>query len=147
MTKLCILPGCSTPVFGGSYCKHHQWWRKDKPIKTPKRTPIKKTIAKGSMLLGEIKKATLKDREFFLEIWNEREHVDFETGQPIYGDPLTLYFHHVLAKRPDAYPQFRYEKWNIVLVSWDTHTNCENHRWKILPKIAAYRDELIKKYT
>lgn len=109
---------------------------------------IQKISKKRSKTLGERKAQTLKDWEFFLEIWNEREHVDFETGQPIYGEPLNLYFHHVLPKRKNGgYPQYRYEKWNIIIISWDTHTNCENHQWKKVPRIAAYRDKLIKKYT
>jgi hypothetical protein len=109
---------------------------------------IIKISKKRRITLGEGINQTHKDWEFFLEIWNEREHVDFETGEPIYGEPLNLYFHHVLPKRKNGgYPQFRYKKWNIVIVSWDTHTNCENHQWKKVPRIAAYRDELIKKYT
>jgi hypothetical protein len=74
------------------------------------------------------------------EIWNEREHVDFETNEPILGEPLTLYFHHVLGK--SDYPEYRFKKWNIVLVSWDTHAQAEAHCK--LPKIDAYKNKLLK---
>lgn len=147
MPKYCEYKFCSKNAFGGGFCTNHQYLRTDKKPKPLKRTPIKKTSAKRATVLGERKAATLKDREFFLEIWNEREHVDFETCEPIYGEPLTLYFHHVLAKRPGEYPQYRYEKWNIIIVSWNTHTLAEGNQWKKIPKIAAYRDELLKKYT
>lgn len=149
MPKVCALHTCSNNVFGGGYCRNHQYLRTDKKPKPLKsKQPIrKKTSKKQQSSLGEQRELTRKDRLLWAEIWEERDHVDFETGKPIYGDPLTLYFHHVLPKRPDGgYPQYRYEKWNIILVSWDTHTLAENNQWKKIPKIAAYRDELIKKY-
>ena len=83
-----------------------------------------------------------KDWLFFLEIWNERTHICFETGEPIYGEPLTLYFHHVLEKA--IHKKYRYKKWNIVLVSHMTHSKCHNNI-DFAPKVKAYRDKLIKK--
>ena len=148
MPKTCDLHTCSNPVFGGHYCKNHQWLRTDKKPKTLKpKKAIRKTSKKQQSSLGERRELTRKDRLLWAEIWEERDHIDFETGQPICGEALTLYFHHVLGKRKTAYPQYRYEKWNIILVSWDTHTLAENSKWDKIPKIKAYRDELIKKYT
>jgi hypothetical protein len=83
----------------------------------------------------------------YLEIWEERQHVDFETGE-IIPFPLSYNFHHVLPKKPGpgGYPQFRHEKWNIVLVTWGTHSKAENNI-DLVPKIKAYREQLIKTYV
>jgi hypothetical protein len=81
------------------------------------------------------------DAEFMAEIWQERPHIDFETGEKLYGEPLKSYFHHVLEK--EQYPQFRYEKWNIVLVSVNTHSQCHTNM-DFCPKIKEYREKLIK---
>jgi hypothetical protein len=150
MAKTCQYEGCNNPVFSKGYCIYHQ--RKTgfplnrKPFST--RKSIRKVSKNQWTKLTDRSQLSAKDRLLWAEIWEEREHIDFETGEPIYGEPLTLYFHHILPKRKNGgYPQFRYEKWNIVIVSWDTHTNCENHNWKKVPRITAYRDELIKKYT
>jgi hypothetical protein len=148
MSKSCNFIGCKYRRFGGGYCKNHQYVRPlKKPKEIKKRKPIRKVSKNQQAILGERANLTKKDRLFFAEIWEERDHVDFETGAPIYGEPLTLYFHHVLAKRPTAYPQFRYEKWNIIIVNGDTHTLAEANKWKKIPKIAAYREDLLKKYT
>lgn len=70
----------------------------------------------------------------------ERPHVCFESGLPIHGKPLTLYFHHVLDKK--SYPEYRHCKWNIVLLHWDKHTNADN---KVhCPKVEKYRKHLLK---
>lgn len=93
--------------------------------------------------MREQRELTRKDRLLWAEIWEEREHLDFETDKPIYGEPLTLYFHHILGKK--KYPQFRYCKWNIVLVSWETHDKAERNL-DLVPKIKQYKKELLKKY-
>jgi hypothetical protein len=141
MPKVCKYESCSNNQFGGGFCQYHQWCRTDKKTKS-----IRKVSKNQSVILGERAKLTQKDRLLFAEIWNERPHIDFETGEPIYGEPLTLYFHHVLGKRKSAYPQFRYEKWNIILVSWETHTKAENNL-DLVPKIKAYTEQLKKQHT
>ena len=115
-----------------------------KKIRQPlKRTPIKKVSKKQQSILGERKLQSNDDKAFFSEIWEEREHVDFETNKPITGEPLTLYFHHVLPKALHRYKKYRYCKWNIVILSWETHTQAEGLLDK-LPKVKAYKEYLIK---
>lgn len=136
-------------------CKHPTCKGKCRRIKAPKKKPnqlkrtvIKKVSTKQGKKNRQKSKLTKKDRTFFQEIWEEREHIDFETDQPIFGEVASLYFHHVLPKRPKhlgGYPEFRYKKWNIVLVSWETHTKTENNI-DLTPKIKAYRDYLLKTY-
>ena len=64
-----------------------------------------------------------QDKQFYSEIWDEREHVCFETGVYLGSEPYTTMFHHVLPK--SKYPQFRHCKWNIVLLHPDVHNQVE----------------------
>jgi hypothetical protein len=142
MPKTCQYKECNNPVFSKGYCIYHQ---RKTGYSLNRTKSIRKVSKNQSVILGERAKLTQKDRLLFAEIWNERPHIDFETGEPIYGEPLTLYFHHVLGKRKTAYPQFRYEKWNIILVSWETHTKAEN-KLDLVPKIKEYTLKLKKQY-
>jgi len=131
----CTWPRCICKATG-IYCK-------SKPATGPKpkkaiarQTPKakKKKIDKGMLLET--------DGAFYLHIWQERPHVDYETGLPIYGEFSLLYFHHVLQKKP--FPQYRHCAWNIVLVSWETHGNADARNWKVCPKIGKLTLELEK---
>lgn len=130
---------CKHPTCSGDTCRRE---KKEKKRYALKRTSIRRMSKKRQQSLGEQRLMQEKDWEFFLEIWSERPHICYESGEPIYGEPLTLYFHHVLEK--DKYPKYRYKKWNIVLVSWAVHDNV--HRLSDLcPKIKEYQNQLIKK--
>lgn len=79
------------------------------------------------------------DMGYYQEIWNERNCVCFETGKPLGMEPLTLYFHHILPKA--KYPQYRYEKWNIVLLHPDAHSQAEIMLDKC-PRVKALTEHL-----
>jgi len=140
MPKVCAINGCNNPVFGKGFCKKHQYLRTDKKPRLLKRTPIRK-VSKTNKTLGERKLANKLDKEFFLEIWNSRPHVCFETGEYLGNEPLTVYFHHVLEKA--IYPEYRYCDWNIVLVTWEVHSKCHSNI-DHAPKVKAYRDKLLE---
>lgn len=156
MPKLCNYEKCKYPCFGGGFCKSHQWYRSKVnktpgPVTTTKKSYPKKikSVSKKQASKNRQKgKITKKDHLMYQEIWDERDHIDFETGQPIFGEALTLYFHHVLPKKPGpgGYPQFRHKKWNIVIISWETHSKAESNI-DLVPKIKAYRDELLTTYV
>lgn len=137
LNKNCSHPTCSDT------CRRVKAPKKAKP--TIKRTYIKKVSKKKAKENRQDLKITKKDKEMYAEIWEERAHVDFETGDLIMS-PSTLNFHHVLPKKEGAYPQFRHKKWNIVLVSWQTHTKAEANI-DLVPKIKTYRDHLLKTYV
>lgn len=150
MPKKCDFKKCKYNQFGGGYCLNHQWCRKDKKPKFLNkkqkflnRTPIRKKSKKQNQLLGERKLRTLKDREFYSEIWEEKEHRCFESDIWLGDEPLTLFFHHVLEKGIKKYAKYRHCKWNIVLVSWLVHDQVGKDIDKC-PKIKAYHDELLK---
>ena|SRR5271155_232711 len=154
MPKLCNHEGCKYKQFGGGFCRYHQRDRTDKKVsprnkstvaswklRTARQKPIRNVSRKGKIRQQQKAKLIEKDRLLWAAIWEERPHIDFETNEPIYGEPLTLYFHHILERR--NYPQYRYSKWNIVLVSWDTHAKAESDL-DLVPKIKAYRNKLLK---
>lgn len=144
MPKVCNYESCKYPQFGGGFCRNHQYLRTDrKPKKPSSRKPIRKVSKKHLKSLGGRKVLRQKDWLFYLGIWEEREHVCFETGQPILGEPLTVYFHHVLEKGIRRFAKYRHEKWNIVLITWATHDQVGIDIDRC-PKIKEYRDKLLK---
>lgn len=151
MPKTCNFESCNFNQFGGGYCPRHQWCRTDKkpkPLsnkgsKPLRKSPVRKVSKKQQKRLGEQKLTAETDRLFYAQIWEDREHIDYETGRPIYGELLTLYFHHVLPKAIRRYKKYRHCSWNIVLLSWATHTQAETLLDK-LPRVKAYQEWLIK---
>jgi len=65
-----------------------------------------------------------KDWEFYREIWNEREHKCQVTGEWLGNELKSIFVEHLLEK--SVFPQFRYEKRNIALVSGDIHMRKTN---------------------
>jgi hypothetical protein len=87
-----------------------------------------------------------QDKEFYQQIWNERRHICYETGKFL-GEkpslPVSFYCHHILPK--GLYPEFRYKKWNIILVHPDTHAQIESNIDKC-PRVKQLTEELKLKY-
>ena len=110
--KKCNYNSCTSFVFGGGYCKNHQWCRQDKnkPIVSTSINDRKQKHIKPKKVTGEL--------ELFKEIWNERIH-----KSEISGLPLSLFdvkcFHHILTKQ--AYPEHRLDKDNIILLTRSEH--------------------------
>lgn len=143
MPKQCLYEDCTFNQWGGGYCLRHQWCRTDKKPKQITRTPIRKISKKKASTLGERKLEQEKDWAFYLTIWDERNHICYETDQWLGTEPLTTFFHHVLPKGTRKYKKYRYAKWNIVIVSLETHSKAENNI-KFVPRIQEYRRFLIK---
>lgn len=61
-----------------------------------------------------------KMRDMFMEIWGERPHRSEISGKWLGKEPLSYLFDHLLEK--EIYPEIKYEKWNIALVTIDEHT-------------------------
>lgn len=143
MPKLCNNKGCKYNQFGGGFCRNHQWLRTDKKQKPLNRTSIRKKSEKQKSRLGEQKLLQETDWRFYLEIWDEREHICFETDEYLGDEPQTLFFHHVLEKGIRRYKKYRHCKWNIVLISWQVHDQVGMDIDRC-PRIKAYHDKLIK---
>jgi len=138
-SKPCTVYGCGRPRFAKGYCTRHQSLRTDD--KKPKG--IKKISEKGKANKVLKKDLVQNDMAFYLQLWNEREHICFETGRYLGNKPLITMFHHVLPKA--TYPQFRHCAWNIVFLLPEIHNQVET-KLSMCPKVEAYTNELKQKY-
>lgn len=58
-------------------------------------------------------------KDLFLEIWAERDHISELSGQYLGDEPNAFFFAHILGK--GAYPKLKFSKENIMLVTQDEH--------------------------
>ncbi len=107
-----------------------------------KKTSLKKISALGKQKRLEKNILLDEDKEFYLEIWNERLHSCYETKMYLGEEPLITMFHHVLCK--ELYPQFRHCKWNIVLLLPSIHNQVETNIASC-PKVLKLTQELLTK--
>lgn len=84
-----------------------------------------------------------KMKHFFLKIWKKRKHYSEVSGVYLGGEPLTVFFHHILAK--EKYPKAAFDENNIILLTLDEHTSVENDMYKY-EKINEKREVLKHKY-
>ena len=83
------------------------------------RKPLKRAAIKKSKLNVEREYKDNKMWELFLEIWKERPHKSEVSGKWLGNEPLSYMFDHLLEK--ETYPNIKYEKWNIALVTLEEH--------------------------
>jgi hypothetical protein len=86
------------------------------------------------------------DKEFFLSIWDERKHFSEVGGEFLGHEPKTFFFSHILTK--GAYPRFRHNKKNILLMSFEEHqewefTDRKDPKWD---KVKQLAEELRSEY-
>jgi hypothetical protein len=114
----------------GDYCFQH------KPRKqlATSRISVKKS---------EPSSGFLEMRNFFLQIWNTRQHLSEISGLPLIGEPLSVYFHHIIPK--EKYPQAKLDEENIILLTLNEHTNVENDIYKY-EEVNKRREYLKTKY-
>jgi hypothetical protein len=106
--------------------------------------PWRKISEKRLAGLEAEKETKNKDHAFFQEIWEERGGVCQITGERLGLEPLTTMFHHILPKA--KYPQYRYCRWNILLIQPVLHTQIESDLDKV-PEIKQLYLELMKKHA
>jgi hypothetical protein len=116
--------------------------RGTKPLR---RTPLKKKSEANKKNISDNSDKNIsdwdKDRAFYAHIWSRRSHICFESNAYLGNEPLSTYFNHVLDK--ESYPQFRYEEWNICLVSPLVHEQWHLDK-KQCPKMYEYYLFLLK---
>jgi len=83
-------------------------------------------------------------REFFLSIWKKRAHKSEVSGDYLGKEPMSTYFHHILAK--EKYPEACLDEENIILLTLEEHSNVENNMYKY-EEINNRRISLKKKYN
>lgn len=82
--------------------------------------------------------------ELYKSIWKERKQTSEVSGKKIYGEPKTIYFHHILPK--SKYPQAKYDPENIILITGDEHATVEMNKYKY-EEINKRREKLKIKYN
>jgi hypothetical protein len=82
-------------------------------------------------------------QQFFLQIWKKRQHLSEISGLPFIGEPLSVYFHHILPK--EKYPDASLDEENIILLTLDEHTNVESDMYKY-EEVNKRREQLKQKY-
>jgi hypothetical protein len=125
----------------GEYCFQH------KP---------RKAMSKGTKTLKLIKDTykmcVKKDEEirqisemqqFFLQIWKKRQHLSEISGLPLVGEPLSVYFHHILPK--NKYPQAALDEENIILLTLNEHDQVESDIYRF-EEVNKRREYLKQKY-
>ena len=150
--KKCKFDTCDNNVFGGLYCRNHQYMRTDKKDKPIKKTPIKrnyKPTGEGAL---------------FTSIIGTRRNYSFLSGLNIVEIDNTIDHnncHHVLNKKD--YPDFRLYDRNIILITREEHDlihagtkeKIENYVKKVMElygktvhwdKLEALKKELVNEY-
>ena len=137
--KICKSDGCNNNVFGGGFCKFHQYKRqeKNKPIVSTSINSFKeKKIKAKSKASGQL--------TLFKEVWNERAHVS-----ELSGDKISMFdvfcFHHILTKA--AYPKFLLFKPNIIILTRAEHRMVHDHSFEDLIKKDIRWAEVERKYN
>lgn len=128
------MKGCNYPVWSGGMCKNHS----PKTSIFSRRTNISSTKEKQK----EEEVSVMRD--FFLSIWNKRPHRSEISNTYLGNEPLTVFFHHILPK--SKYEDAALDEENIILLTLDEHTNCENDMYRY-EEINRRREYLIKKYS
>ena len=118
-----------------NYCFQH---KPRKPFK-----PKKKLLAYRPKGYEALREEILKMRQFFLEIWNKRTHHSEVSGAYLGKEPMSTYFHHILAK--EKYPEACLDEENIILLTLEEHSNVENDMYKY-EEVNDRRKHLLKKY-
>lgn len=129
--KKCSLDGCNNPVWSNGLCVSHV-----------KRKPIPKvgTSIKANQRILKEKVNIEAMRNFFMEIWKERNHSSEVSGAYLGKEALSTFFHHILPK--SKYPELAYEKSNIILLTLSEHETVENDMYRY-PEVNKRREQLL----
>ena len=83
-------------------------------------------------------------REMFLDIWKKKPHKSEVSGVYLGKEPMSTYFHHILAK--EKYPEACLDEENIILLTLEEHNNVENDMYKY-EEVNKRREQLKIKYN
>jgi hypothetical protein len=83
-------------------------------------------------------------REMFLNVWKKRKHNSEVSGDYLGKEPMSTYFHHILAK--EKYPEACLDEENIILLTLEEHSNVENDMYRY-DEINDRRISLKEKYN
>jgi hypothetical protein len=125
---------CGRNCENGEYCFQHK---------------SRKALANNGKGLSKTRKFddddayVMRMQEFFLDIWKKRRHNSEISGVYLGNEPMSTYFHHILAK--EKHPNAKYDEQNIILLTLDEHTNVESDMYKY-EEVNIRREQLKEKY-
>lgn len=128
------MPICKTcgKKCDGEYCFQH------KPRKRITAQNLTKNVKKNAVI-----RKTPELHKFFLQIWKKRQHLSENSGLPLVGEPLSVYFHHILPK--NKYPEAEFDEENIILLTLNEHDQVESDMYRF-EEVNKRRELLQKKY-
>jgi hypothetical protein len=122
----------------GEYCFQH------KPRKSLAKKNTKGWVSKdNSEKFGEKLARIVDMQNFFLQIWKKRQHLSEISGLPLVGEPLSVYFHHILPK--EKYPEAALDEENIILLTLNEHDQVESDIYRF-DEVNKRREQLKQKY-
>lgn len=105
---------------------------------------LKSSIIKQSLNVKNKNNELKIMQTLFLSIWNKRPHKSEVSEEKIYGEPLSIYFHHILSKK--KHPETCLDEENIIILTADEHSNVESDMYKY-EEINKRREYLKIKYN
>jgi hypothetical protein len=125
----------------GEYCFQHkprkQLMSNGKPMRKVRLGIL------SEELIDECKKELAEMQQFFLQIWKKRQHLSEISGLPLVGEPLSVYFHHILPK--NKYPEAALDEENIILLTLNEHDQVESDIYRF-DEVNKRREYLKQKY-
>jgi hypothetical protein len=126
----------------GEYCFQHkprkQLMSNGKPMRKVKLSGASKELY-DEMIADRIQAM----QQFFLQIWKKRQHLSEISGLPLVGEPLSVYFHHILPK--EKYPEAALDEENIILLTLNEHNQVESDIYRY-EEVNKRREYLKQKY-
>jgi 5-methylcytosine-specific restriction endonuclease McrA len=114
-----------------------------KPVK---RYSIPKISKKRAKKMLEDKATFEQDKLFYEEIWRASPHMcQCGCRAKLGKEPLTTFFHHLLAKKASEYPELRHTPENIMILHPDCH-NAYHSNPLNRPEITRRQGEVLKLY-
>lgn len=117
----------------GEYCFQH---KPRKPLAAKKgfkvKVPEKHPITEMNPM-----------QDLFLKIWKKRLHYSEVSMDYLGREPLSVFFHHILAK--EKYPQAAFDEENIILLTLNEHDQVEKDIYRY-EEVNKRREKLKKKY-
>ena len=119
--RTCDVSGCHQPVFGNNKCRSHQYLISKSPI-IPKDITFQKGLNQNITIISPFN----SEVEMFRWIWKNRSHQSFLSGRDLnYIEGESLWYNqfvHVLPKGINAFPLFKLNPNNIILLTPYEHT-------------------------
>ena len=122
------------------YCFQH---KARKPLSTGKGFSTKMSGISSIKSKYAHNDGHILQREMFLNIWKKRKHYSEVSGDYLGSEPMSTYFHHILAK--EKYPDACLDEENIILLTLEEHSNVENDMYKY-EEVNERRKQLKIKY-